>query len=207
MSDKEFKRFNSLPDSGLCDSGMGSRRSVSGYEFKKGFNTNHMYNLGWNVKVFGELNFKGKSTLLKEGEHNLNRYFKVKSIIIPKNYLVVLTGKDTAKSFYGPLKVNLSDKYNLINVRRQYKKHAIFCDDIEGYKNCYIYGPGRHVLHPNQYWKIRYVNSSPTVSKVILYQDSNFLDPVWIFDNFKYKQNYHLDTIEYPKIIRSIEII
>jgi hypothetical protein len=195
MNNDDFNRFDKLKDSNECNEGYGSFDSISGYEFNKNFEEV--------VKIYNNDN---KIIELTEGKHNIDN---IKLIIVPKKYYITLSDNKSNKkiTYYGPLNINSTDDYTTIIVRKIYENNVVLCDDTNGYGDCMIYGPGKHVLH--EYWKIKYVNMSMVTNKVILYQDSNYINKIaeFVNDGLNSINNRTIKTIEYPKIIRSIQIL
>jgi hypothetical protein len=203
FSDNKLKQFKKVNDSEECLEGLGSFRGVSGYEFDKMTNTQEMFKKSWKVKIYSDRDFKGTSTIIDEGTHDLTYNFIIKSIKIPSGINVTFYSKKNGQNLflYGPIETNVTTDliFNKLTVESEFDKNVSFCNSIDGNKECYIKGPGKHAVDTNKYWKIKYVNVSPVVNSVSLYQDSNYLDKLHVFGP-------GVHVIDYPRIIRSVGI-
>ena len=207
MNDDEWNSFKKLPSGVHCNEGIGSFRAISGFKFRKSTNNNAIFlNRDIGVSLFSNSNFTGKTTILREGVHDISTFGQVKSIIIPRNYNVHISdAKKNVTSLFENTKMKIDLKNtSIIYIIKLYEDRVSFCGSIDGRTNCYIFSPGKYSIPGFLYHKIRYINATPSINRVILYQDSNFLDPI---ANFNIDENSLIHTIEFPKIVRSIKIL
>lgn len=204
INDSEWDSIKNINNSSNCKEGIGSFTSISGYTFKKNVSTKKIYLNNIGIKIYGNKDYTGKMTMLGEGMHDIRSFGKIRSLIIPESYIVhiiyYIGNERRAKTVYGEYKtrINLSD-IRTIYIIKLLGPQVHFCDKSN---KCYTYGIGKYSLPGYLYKKIERIHMDPGISNVILYQDSNFLDPVIKFN----LDGEHKKIISYPKIIRSVEI-
>lgn len=191
-------KFNSnILKGSECVNGEGDRHYMSVYDINR-------YDINQDLEgvlLFETANFSGRKLLLTEGEHTnplggVNNSLTVaRSIIMNNKYIFCgITDKNRIISFRGPIKKNINNFFKIINIMRIRDSSVIFY----GNNVIYAYDIGRTEIPPYLYTKVNKVILGKDIKRLILYAGFNFSR---VIENRTFS-----GSIEYPKIVRSIEI-
>lgn len=214
MSDDEYNNnFKTMRLSHNCIMEEGGDNYMTGYEMETIYSTNVLLNNREHGIIFYELfDNEGDKFILNEGTYEAIEFNRqqINSIYIPYSFfLFIIKGTDKI-SFYGPLKINLTnvhkkyfDSFDTIIIQKHYDGNAVICGKYNNKQICLTYGKGTHIMYPKLFFKILYVNLANGVTKLSLYGDIHSRDLVEDFTKIGSKSIY---KVKYPRIVRSIVV-
>lgn len=207
--EKTFKE-TSLPITNLCMNGIGAGPLVNIPKNITQPSSLAVYNIDKNeiqkVRFFNDIDYEGKVYTLPQGDHHPN--FTFRSLSIPVNfYFYLVKNNKVVKALYGYIGIKNSLKefrgidYDMVSIRKHYPNSVVLCDD----NICATFGPGKHVLSPHFFIKVKTVKLSSFTNKVTLYKDLQMFEEIGTYTNQGPTTQHQM--VEIPRIVRSIQIL
>jgi cell division protein FtsL len=183
------------------------------YKFNKKLSMNNLITKQKDgVITYPNKSYSGFVTILAEGDYYAdtnNILSNIRSIRIPDDYYVLLNIDNNITTYVGFNNIdNISKNIRSIIIRKLKNNSVIFCDKEN---RCYIFGPGKHILSPEQFLTITNVTFKrvglvkENTQEVNLYNSYSFKDIDLIQRVSNTKDLKHV--INYPVIVRAIWII
>jgi len=211
MSDAEYDSFKTMDTSTNCIIEEGGDNYITGYEMDKIYSSDQLFMNKKNGVIFYELlNHEGNKFILNEGIYESAEFNRqqINSIYIPYGYfLFIIKGTDKI-SFYGPLKVNLTnvhkkhfDSFDIIVIQKHFDDNVTICGKYNNKQLCLTYGKGTNMIYSKLFFKVLYVNLGKTANKLSLYGDIHSTD---LIEKFARTPNTLIHKVKFPRIVRSI---
>jgi hypothetical protein len=172
----------------------------------------HSKNINNGIKTYTDSNFIGNEKVFYDGVHDSNYLGgieyngglvkdSIKSLIIPEDYLVILTDKlNISKQIVGPKLVKNVKEYGFASTIKQIvvqhsKNKIIFWSngDFTGFGFALSYG--KHIVPDIYFTKINSININLNNIKIKLFTDNNFNDLYAEYNNNKHTNIYTMDNV------------
>ena len=209
LTAEEYNQIQTMPRTDECVMGVGTNISMATYNVTKIYSFLDVYKDEL-VTFFDNLNNK---FYFKEGTYAENDFNKIniKSIYVPPDYYVFLITDTDIIPYYGEVHTAVKEfrnkYYNRVItmiIQKYILGNVILCGNFQKKQICMTYNKGLTVFHPRLFIEVLFVKMDTDVTQVSLFED---IASVSLIDTYKNNNTNQTIRVQYPRIVRSINVV